>query len=109
MRVFGQDSYLEELGEITQQALKEMRLLVHELRSPALEQEGPVGALQQRLEAVDGTSKGCEHAIGWWIKERYRTMRGYKCRKSAVNVSRLLASSRNHLKRGGADLALLIA
>jgi PAS domain S-box-containing protein len=46
--------YLEELGEITQQALKEMRLLVHELRPPALEQEGLVGALQQRIDAVEG-------------------------------------------------------
>jgi transposase-like protein len=60
-------------------------------------------------ETVDGTNNGCERAIGWWIKERYRTMRGYKRPKSAVNVSRLLAWSGNHLKRGGADLALLIA
>ena len=47
-------SYLEELGDITQQALKEMRLLVYELRPPALEQEGLVGALQQRIDAVEG-------------------------------------------------------
>jgi len=60
-------------------------------------------------EMVDGTNNGCERAIGWWIKERYRTMRGYKRRKSAVNLSRLLAWSGNHLKQGGADLALLIA
>ena len=46
--------YLEELGKIAQQALKEMRLLVHELRPPALEQEGLVGALQQRIDAVEG-------------------------------------------------------
>ena len=60
-------------------------------------------------EMVDGTNNGCERAIGWWIKERYRTMRGYKRPKSAVNVSRLLAWCGNHLERGGADLALLIA
>ena len=60
-------------------------------------------------ETVDGTNNGCERAIGWWIKERYRTMRGYKRPKSAVNVSRLLTWSGNHLKQGGADLALLIA
>ena len=29
-------------------------------------------------ETVDGTNNGAERAIGWWIKERYRTMRGYK-------------------------------
>ena len=60
-------------------------------------------------ETVDGTNNGCERAIGWWIKERYRTMRGYKRPKSAVNVSRLLAWCGNHLERGGADLALLVA
>jgi transposase-like protein len=65
--------------------------------------QGPQG------ETVDGTNNGCERAIGWWVKERYRTMRGYKRPESAVNVSRLLAWSGNHLDRGGADLALLIA
>ncbi|MBI3967107.1 MAG: GAF domain-containing sensor histidine kinase, partial [Chloroflexi bacterium] len=45
--------YVGRLGEISQQALKEMRLLVYELRPPALEREGLVGALQQRLEAVE--------------------------------------------------------
>ena len=64
--------------------------------------QGPKG------ETVDGTNNGCERAIGWWIKERYRTMRGYKRPQSAVNVSRLLAWCGNHLERGGADLALLI-
>lgn len=47
-------AYLEELGEITKQALKEMRLAVHELRPPALEQEGLVGALPKRIDAVEG-------------------------------------------------------
>jgi transposase-like protein len=64
--------------------------------------QGPNG------ETVDGTNNGCERAIGWWVKERHRTMRGYKRRKSAVNVSRLLAWCGNHLERGGADLSLLI-
>jgi transposase-like protein len=65
--------------------------------------QGPNG------ETVDGTNNGCERAIGWWVKERYRTMRGYKRHKSAVNVSRLLAWCGNHLGRGGADLATLVA
>jgi transposase-like protein len=60
-------------------------------------------------ETLDGTNNGSERAIGWWIKERYRTMRGYKRRKSAVNVSRLLAWCGNHLDCGGADLSLLLA
>ncbi len=27
-------------------------------------------------ETLDGTNNACERAIGWWIKERYRSMRG---------------------------------
>jgi len=60
-------------------------------------------------KTIDGTNNATERAIGWWVKERYRTMRGYKRTKSAVNVSRLLAWCGNHLNRGGADLSLLVA
>jgi hypothetical protein len=60
-------------------------------------------------ETIDGTNNGSERAIGWWVKERYRTMRGYKRKKSTVNVSRLLAWCGNHLDRGGADLSLLLS
>jgi nitrate/nitrite-specific signal transduction histidine kinase len=45
--------YLSRLGEIGQQSLKEMRLLVYELRPLALREEGLVGALNQRLDAVE--------------------------------------------------------
>jgi len=45
--------YLSRLGEITQQALKEMRMLVYQLRPLALSEVGLVGALQQRLDAVE--------------------------------------------------------
>jgi GAF domain-containing protein len=45
---------LAELSEIAQQALKEMRLLVYELRPSALEHDGLARALQQRLDAVEG-------------------------------------------------------
>lgn len=44
---------LDRIGEIAQQALKEMRLLVYELRPSALEQDGLIGALQRRLGAVE--------------------------------------------------------
>lgn len=47
------EEYLSRIGEIAQQALKEMRLLILELRPPVLEQEGLVGALQKRLDAVE--------------------------------------------------------
>lgn len=42
-----------EIGETARQALKEMRLLVYQLRPETLEQDGLVGALQQRLDAVE--------------------------------------------------------
>ncbi len=47
------DEYLARIGEINQQGLKEMRLLIHELRPPVLEEEGLLGALHQRLDAVE--------------------------------------------------------
>jgi signal transduction histidine kinase len=47
------EEYLGRLGEIAQQALKEMRLLVHQLRPLVLKREGLVGALQERLDAVE--------------------------------------------------------
>jgi signal transduction histidine kinase len=47
------EGYLTRLGETAQQALKEMRLLVYQLRPLVLEREGLISALQQRLEAVE--------------------------------------------------------
>ncbi|MEM7130914.1 MAG: GAF domain-containing protein [Chloroflexota bacterium] len=44
---------LTELGDLGKQALREMRLLVYELRPPDLEQEGLLGALHKRLGAVE--------------------------------------------------------
>ncbi len=44
---------LIELSGVTKQALKEMRLLVYELRPPDLEKEGLIGALHKRLNAVE--------------------------------------------------------
>ena len=45
--------YFIRLGEISQQALKEMRLLVYELRPFALREVGLIGALQTRLDSVE--------------------------------------------------------
>ena len=59
-------------------------------------------------EALDGTNNGCERAIGWWVKERYRSMRGYKQEASVRHVSRLIAWMGNALGGPGADLARLI-
>jgi len=57
---------------------------------------------------LDGTNNANERAIGWWVKERYRTMRGYKRVQSVLNVSRLIAFCGNNLSTG-LDLALIIA
>ncbi len=65
--------------------------------------KGPKG------ETLDGTNNACERAIGWWIKERYRTMRGYKVPEHAVGVSRLLAWCGNFLNaEEGANLVELL-
>jgi len=48
------NEYLKQVGDTAQQALKEMRLLVYELRPLMLEKVGLIGALQQRLDAVEG-------------------------------------------------------
>jgi signal transduction histidine kinase len=45
--------YMERLRITVQQALQEMRLMVHQLRPHVLEHEGLAGALQQRLDAVE--------------------------------------------------------
>ena len=44
---------LQQLGVTAQQAMKQMRLLLYELRPNVLEQTGLLAALQQRLEAVE--------------------------------------------------------
>ncbi len=49
-------SYLDQIYEIAHQSLKEMRLLIYELRPPMLESEHLVGALHQRLDSVERRS-----------------------------------------------------
>ena len=48
--------HLRDLRGTAQQALREMRSLIFELRPPVLEQEGLVAALHARLDAVEGRS-----------------------------------------------------
>jgi signal transduction histidine kinase len=45
--------HLRELRDTAQEALREMRLLIFELRPPALDKGGLVAALQTRLDAVE--------------------------------------------------------
>jgi signal transduction histidine kinase len=45
---------LTRIGETGRQAIREMRLFIHHLNPPRLEEEGLVGALHQRLATVEG-------------------------------------------------------
>ncbi len=58
-------------------------------------------------ERMDGTSNSAERAIGWWVKERYRTMRGYQRKESVRNVSSLLGWLGS--QQADYDLALLLS
>ena len=48
--------YFTRIGAVTQQALKEMRLFLYELRPPDVVEVGLVDALQKRLDAVEKRS-----------------------------------------------------
>lgn len=65
--------------------------------------------LDQRREdlEMDGTNNSCERLIGWWIKERTRTMRGYKRQESIRNVVTLTA--RMGVQSGRYDMTELYA
>ena len=52
--------------------------------------------LDLRRADLDGTNNSCERLIGWWIKERYRTMRGYKRQESIKNVVSLTTLMGTH-------------
>jgi hypothetical protein len=63
--------------------------------------------LDQRRADLDGTNNASERVIGWWIKERYRTMRGYKRAESVRNIVTLTA--RMGARAGHFDMAELFA
>jgi signal transduction histidine kinase len=72
LRRGGEDSLaadLESIGETAREALTEMRLLIYELRPPALEQEGLTGSLETRLNAVERRS-GLKTSLTADIQER---------------------------------------
>jgi signal transduction histidine kinase len=51
-----QRDHIAELGDLAQNALREVRLLIYELRPTELEEEGLIGALYRRLETVEQRS-----------------------------------------------------
>lgn len=54
--------YMGRISDVAHQVLKEMRLMVYELRPDIFEREGLKGALQHRLDAVEGRA-GIESAL----------------------------------------------
>jgi len=54
---------LARLIDISQQALKEMRLLIYELRPEALESVGLLGAIERRLDAVESRAGIESHLV----------------------------------------------
>lgn len=48
-----QPAHIAELGQLAQHALREVRLIIYELRPTELEEEGLLGALYRRLETVE--------------------------------------------------------
>jgi transposase-like protein len=63
--------------------------------------------LDQRRDDLDGTNNSSERCIGWWLKEHYRVMRGYKRTESIHNVFTLTARMGAH--SGNYDMATLYA
>jgi hypothetical protein len=61
----------------------------------------------ERGERLDGTNNVTEQVIGQCVKERYRTMRGYKRDESILNVSGLIGWIRAQGR--GYDLSPLMA
>jgi PAS domain S-box-containing protein len=91
------NEYVIRLGELAQQSLKEMRLLVYELQPPVLEQEGLAGALQDRLDAVERRS-GIQARLHVEIAEPLPTdvqLQFYRIAEEALN---------NALKHSGASI-----
>ena len=89
------------------------RLSPAPVQSGSLESVAPADALSDLggtgRRDVDGTNNACERAIGRWVKERSRSMRGYKRPPSVLNVSRLIAAMGNALEGPGFALAEVIA
>jgi transposase-like protein len=63
--------------------------------------------LDQRRGDLDGTNNSSERCIGWWLKEHYRVMRGYKRTESILNVFTLTA--RMGARSGSYDMGTLYA
>ena len=107
-------SHLRELRSTAQQALREMRSLIFELRPPDLEKDGLVAALQARLESVEGRT-GLETVFkidGNVVLPIAIQQELYRIAQEALNNALHHAQARTvrlHLKQAGDQVALEIA
>ena len=79
--------YLHQLVDTAHQALKEMRLMIYDLRPSALEKEGLVGALRHRLDAVErraGIQASLVGEISTW-SDRYQEEALYRIVQELLN------------------------
>lgn len=79
-----------------------MRLLTHDRSENWARLALYESSRTAKNETLDGTNNVCEQIIGQCVKERYRTMPGYKRRASILNVSSLIGWART--RRQGFDM-----
>jgi len=99
------EEYLLRIGELNEQALKEMRLLIHELRPPALEAEGLLGALHLRLDAVEKRAGVNARLISDAVVQFPRPVEEelYRIAQEALNNALKHAAARNVVVRLATD------
>ncbi len=106
--------HLHELRDTAQEALREMRLLIFELRPLILEEVGLVAALQTRLEAVEGRA-GLKVDLYVEVEERLppKVETGlYRIAQEALNNALKHAQAQNiavSLRQDGRTVVLEIA
>ncbi|HRN68251.1 MAG TPA: PAS domain S-box protein [Promineifilum sp.] len=97
----GVTDYVARLGELTIQTLRQMRLLLYDLRPGVLDQEGLSGALRHRLEAVEHRAgiraRLIDHSLGpvspalqreiFWIAQEALNNSLTHASATAVNVT----------------------
>lgn len=88
--------YLREIRDSAHDTLQETRLLIFELRSPALEKDGLTVALERRLEAVEGRS-GIKTELDFELEEGLPTI----VEESLYRIA--LEALNNALKHAKAD------
>lgn len=108
------NDYITRLGELAQQALKEMRLLIYGMQPSVLERQGLAGALQARLDAVErhaGIRAGLRVEMNHELAPATQ-LQLYRVAEEALNNALKHAAAtvvRIHLRSGDAGVLLEIS